>query len=307
MIEFSQLASLPAPRRLVLALGVFDAVHLGHREILAATVKLAREKAATPAAVTFYPHPREVIGGAAPELLLPPEIRERELRCAGAELVGAIRFDAEFARMPPEIFVARLIDEADFELAGVVVGSRWRFGRHGDGSAELLARELSRRGIDFIPCPEKTRGGVIISASAIRQSIREGDLSGAREMLGRRVALYGKVVHGFAQAGGILHTPTANLELSAGVLPPRGVYSGRVRIDGQLFPAAVNIGVAPSFGRRPERIEVHVLDFSGDLYDKTLELELDRQLRAERKFSDLTKLKAQIDADLASVRADFVE
>lgn len=300
MIDFSPADH--STRRLVLALGVFDAVHLGHREILAAAVKLAREKSAHPAAITFYPHPKAITGGEAPELLLPPAVRERELRRAGAELVGVIRFDAQLAQLAPEEFIARLTEDPTFESAGVVVGSRWRFGRHGNGSAELLGSELARRGIAFCPCPEKTWRGVVISASAIRQAIREGNLSQAQEMLGRRVALYGQVIHGYAEAGVLLETPTANLELTGGVVPPRGVYAGIVHLDSATFPAAVNIGVAPTFGRRPERIEVHVLDFTGDLYGRQLEVELVKKLRPERKFADFSQLKKQIVADLAQVR-----
>lgn len=283
----------------VLGLGVFDGVHKGHRKIIRELVEMGKRTGAVPVAVTFIPHPREILGAPPPlpHLLLPPEERFRRLREAGAEAVGIIDFSRRLADTAPEDFVDKLL-AIDPPVCGVCVGSKWRFGRGGKGDTAFLTREFQRRGIAFTAVPELQINGNVISSSGIRECIAAGDLAGAAAMLGAAPCLYGEVVPGCGVAGAKLHAPTANLRIEYGVLPPDGVYAGSVEIGGKLFAAVTNIGFSPTFGGTAERrVECHLVGFSGDLYRRRIAVELTARLRDERKFDSAEELAEQIAAD----------
>ena len=304
LIKFKE--TLPADRPLVLGLGVFDGVHLGHKRIIAELCDMARRCQAVPAAVTFYPHPRSVLCPAdPPRMLLPLEERCRLLRAEGAVLTGVIPFTPEFASVSAEDFLEYLKNSGMFKLAGICVGSRWRFGYRGAGDKMLLKRFAEKNQIEFTPCQELVFNGETVSSSAIRRSTAAGYLDHARAMLGRPVRIFGKVRHGNKVAGSVLEAPTANIDVEYGVLPPDGVYSGRLKIGGVMYPAAVNIGFSPTFQVNQRRVEAHVLDFSSSLYGEELELELLHFLRGEKNFSSPAELMQQIKSDIARVRDDF--
>ena len=304
LIKFKE--TLPVDRPLVLGLGVFDGVHLGHKKIMAELCDMAQRCQAIPAAVTFYPHPRAVLcPDDPPQLLLPLEERLRLLREAGAELTGVIDFTQEFAGVEAEVFLNHLLNDSGFRLAGICVGSRWRFGRGGLGDRELISRFAAEKGIGFSPCQELVINGETVSSSAVRRSTAAGYLEHARGMLGRAVRVFGKVQYGNQVAGSVLSAPTANLDITCGVLPPDGVYSGIVKAGNVWYPAAVNIGFSPTFQVNRRRVEAHLLDFSGSLYGEELELELLSFLRKEQNFSSPEELMAQIKLDIVRVRKDF--
>ena len=304
LIKFDEMLS--GSETLVLGLGVFDGVHLGHCRIMAELSSMAQRCHAIPAAVTFYPHPRAVLcPDDPPQMLLPLSERCRLLRAAGARLTGVIDFTQEFADVEAEEFLNRLFSAAGFRLAGICVGSRWRFGRGGAGDKELLRRFAAGKQIEFSPCQELVIKGETVSSSAVRRSTAAGYLDHARAMLGRPVRVFGKVRHGNRIAGSVLSAPTANIDVTCGVLPPDGVYSGRINIGGSWYPAAVNIGFSPTFQVNVRRVEAHVLDFSGSLYGEELELELLHFLRREQSFSSPEELMKQIRKDICRVRNDF--
>ena len=297
---------LPSDRPLVLGLGVFDGVHLGHRKIITELCAMAERCQAVPAAVTFDPHPRAVLCPSdPPQMLLPLEERRRLLRDAGAALTGVIPFSSEFGSVSAEAFLDHLFHSGRFRLAGICVGSRWRFGCRGAGNRELIKDFAAVNNIEFVPCQELVINGETVSSSAIRRSTAAGYLEHARSMLGRPVRIFGHVQHGNKVAGSVLSAPTANIEVEYGVLPPDGVYSGRVNINGVRYPAAVNIGFSPTFQVNRRRVEAHVLDFSGSLYGMELELELLDFLREEKSFSSPEELMQQIKQDIARIRTDF--
>lgn len=292
-------------RRAVFGIGVFDGVHRGHRKLLDEVVRLAKETDALPAAVTFAPHPRQVLNPGNPvRLLLPPGERINLLRHAGMASVSVIPFTRALAALPPMEFLEML---ADFpgELCGICVGANWRFGAGASGGIAELEKFAAVRKIRFCPVPELVLGARTVSSTEIRRAVASGRLNDAREMLGRPYRLTGTVVHGYRDATGDLDCPTANLLPDEGILPPDGVYAGRAFApDGQSYPAAVNLGFSPTY-RRPDgerRLELHLLDFQGDLYGKTLGLEFIRCLRPERTFPDTGALKRQIQTDLADIR-----
>ena len=298
MIDFD----LPSGRKdapVVLGLGVFDGVHRGHRKIISELVAMGRRCGAVPVAVTFMPHPRNVLcAPPLPRLLMPPEERFRRLREAGARGIGIIEFTRELADTPPAEFVSRLLEQHP-PIHGVCVGSRWRFGRGGAGDTDFLAGELAKRNVAFSAVPELQMNDIIVSSSAIREAVAVGNIAGASEMLGAPPCLYGEVEQGFGIAAMTLHVPTANIRVDFGILPPDGVYAGRTTLDGKRFAAVVNIGFSPTFGGTAERrVECHVIGFSGDLYRKRIAVELAAKLRDERKFDSADDLAGQIRRDL---------
>ena len=293
--------------KLVIAFGVFDGVHPGHRLIVAETCSLARERGAVGAAVTFVPHPRAVVGkpGDAPQLLISTAERLERLRACGAAVTGIIDFTPAFGALEPEVFLAGLLRRRDFSLAGICVGEDWRFGRQGRGDAALLREFCAANDLGFKAVKRLRHGTKDISSSAVRALIRQGELDEARGMLGSAPRLTGTVKPGFHIAGSVLDAPTANLELEYGVLPPDGVYAGSAEVGGRRFPAVMNIGFAPTYAVNERRIEIHLQGFSGDLYGASLTVELLGFLRPERKFDSPGALKKQIVLDISGANAIF--
>ena len=262
------------------------------------------------AAMTFDPHPRAVLcPDEPPVLLVPLKERVRLLREAGAELVWVQPFTPEFARLEPEQFLERLFACPDIELAGICVGEKWRFGRGGRGGRETLAAYAESHRLEFRACPELELNNETVSSSAIRRAISAGKLEQAAAMLGRPYRLIGTVERGYHAASDRLDCPTANLALSAGVLPPDGVYAAAAYRNGVPYAAVVNIGFAPTFGweQAKRRVEVHLLDFHGNLYGSELGVEFLHYLREERTFSDPEALKRQIDGDILQIRDFFAK
>lgn len=309
MKAFFESAGL-AGKRVVLGIGVFDGVHLGHRKLLAELTAMAERNDAVPVAMTFDPHPRAVLCPAnPPRLLVSMPERCRLLREAGARIVATIRFSPEFAQLPPVEFLDRLL-ELPAEVRGICVGSNWKFGAHAAGDSELLTEYCRSHALDFVGVPELYCHGEPVSSSAIRRAIAAGKLDLAAELLGRRYTLSGIVEAGYHVAGTELKVPTANLRMSAGVFPPDGVYAVRATPGGsdRAYPAVVNIGFSPTFGWSDgRRIEVHLLGFSGNLYGQELTVEPLRYLRPERTFAGAEELRRQIEQDISAIHALFKE
>ncbi len=309
-MEFSTGSPAAEPGRFVFGIGVFDGVHRGHRRIIDAAVKHAAERDALPAALTFDPHPRAVLSpGEPPVLLQPLAERIRLLREAGAERVWIVRFTRKLSMLEPEEFLRKLISVPGWETAGIAVGEKWRFGHGGRGDTALLKKFCTERGMQLDAVPELCIGERIVSSSAIRQAVAAGRLAEAAHLLGRPFLLTGSVECGHQAAGTKLACPTANLQFTAGVLPPDGVYAARALLGNEAHPAVVNIGFSPTFGweNSRRRVEVHLLDFNGNLYGAQLGVEFLRYLREERTFADPAGLKRQIGQDLAQVREYYRE
>ncbi len=304
MISFDGAFPSETVPRLTLAVGVFDGVHLGHRQILRTTCEVAHSNGSIACAVTFDPHPRSVFGYP-PELLVPFKERKRRLRACGAEIIGTINFSKEVAALEPQDFLLALTNDDRFELAGICVGEHWHFGKNGKGDKLLLQEFSEKYHFDFRAVPELFDGGEIISSSSIRKLFSAGDLERGAAMLGSPCQLCGKVVKGFGVAGSKLDAPTANLDVECGIVPPDGVYAGRVEIDGKACPAAVNIGVAPTFNVGVRRVEIHLLDWQGNIYGREITLELIKYIRPEQKFSSADLLKERIALDIAEIRSSF--
>ena len=268
----------------VAAIGSFDGVHRGHRQVL----ETARAAGAPVTVVTFWPHPRLVLGNRV-ELLSTLERRIELLDEAGVDQVLVVDFTPELAAREPAEFADSVLRQIGATV--IVVGESFRFGRAAAGDPALL-REL---GFDVREVP--TLEGV--SSTSIRNLLRAGDIVGAARLLGRPPELEGTVVLG-DQRGGTLGYPTANLSVPAELLVPAyGIYAGFAL----GHRAAMSIGVNPHYGGDERRIEPHLLDFEGDLYGQRLVVELWRRLRDERAFASEDELVAQITRDVEETRA----
>jgi riboflavin kinase / FMN adenylyltransferase len=268
----------------VAAIGSFDGVHRGHRRVL----ETAGAAGAPVTVVTFWPHPRLVLGNRV-ELLSTLERRLELLEEASVDEVLVVEFTPELAAREPAEFAESLLRQIGAKV--IVVGENFRFGRAAAGDPALL----QRLGFDVRTVP--TLDGV--SSTNIRSLLRDGDVVGAARLLGRPPELEGTVVLG-DQRGGTLGYPTANLSVPGELLVPAyGIYAGSA-LDHR---AAISIGVNPHYGGDERRIEPHLLDFEGDLYGRRLIVELWRRLREERAFSSEDELVAQITRDVEETRA----
>lgn len=302
-------ASFPrAPNGSVVSIGVFDGVHLGHQAILARNVGDARRRSARATVVTFRDHPKQLLLGRAPRTLTSLDHRIELFRRAGVEHTVALTFDDELrAIAAPDFvrdFLVGILDARKF-----VLGFDSKFGKDRAGTPELLVE----MGLDVEVVPQVLVGGRAVSSTAIREAVELGDLAGAARMLGRPVAVYGEVVPG-DHLGARLGFPTANLDLHHELHPPVGVWACRARrirpaADGEVepaLPAVANIGHRPTVTQertdRP-RVEVHLLDFEGDLYGEFIELEFVTFLRGEQRFPSKEALSDQIRRDVESARA----
>lgn len=292
----------------VVSIGVFDGVHLGHQAILERNVSEARRLGARSTVVTFRDHPKRVLLGRAPRTLTSLEHRLELFRRAGIDHTVALTFDEELRSIPAAEFVRDFLIER-LDARKFVLGFDSKFGRDRAGTPELLMR----MGLDVEVVGQVLIGERAVSSTAIREAVELGDLAGAARMLGRPVAVYGEVVAG-DHLGRQLGFPTANLDLHHELRPPNGVWACRARrvryapdrIVERAVDAVANIGKRPTVtGAEPAatRVEVHLLDFDGDLYGQYIELEFAAFLREEQRFPSLDALKAQIALDVTRARA----
>ena len=297
--ELEELPALGEP--LHLALGVFDGLHLGHQAVVARAVAAAQNDGGLAGVLTFDPHPIRVIAPSkAPSSLL-ETLDHKACICAslGVQLIVPLHFDAAMAQMQAGDFITRLCAAP---VRTIAVGEDWRFGHRRAGDVAMLVEAAGRHGFRLEAVPPVMFDGDRISSTRIRQAIHDGNLDEAQRMLGRRYSVIGPVVAG-AKLGRQLGFPTANVHTGNLQLPPDGVWAVHaIDSTGHSWPAAANLGTRPTVDGSKRVLEVHLLDFSGDLYDSPLEVVFETQLRKERKFDGLESLGAQICADVQAAR-----
>jgi riboflavin kinase/FMN adenylyltransferase len=289
----------------VVAIGVFDGVHLGHQRILGRAVSIARERGARCVVLSFDPHP-DLVLSARFETTAPltpiPERRER-LLALGADELEVLPFTRELASLGPEEFVSRFL-LARHRLVALVVGENFALGRGRSGNVSRLAEIGAARGFDVVPVPLLERDGAPISSTRIRSLLAAGRVLEATRLLGRRYGLAGVVVRGDA-IGRTLGYPTANLRLlEEKTVPADGIYAVWARIAGEREwrAAAMSVGVRPTFGGQVRTLEVHLIDWSGELVGKGLEVEFAEWLRPEQRFESREALIAAMDQDILEAR-----
>jgi riboflavin kinase / FMN adenylyltransferase len=302
--SISELAALPGP--LFLAIGVFDGVHLGHQAVISTSASHAKEAGGTPVVVTFDPHPAKVLRpNDAPHLLTATQHKIALIRDLGVAHLLVLRFDRAFAATAPEEFVQQLVTKSKL-LREICVGHEWSFGKGRAGNLALL-KELGRNdGFNVVGVEAVKVNGEVVSSTAIRKAVADGNLVKATQMLGREYTILGTVIAG-EKLGRRLGFPTANLSAHSEQFPPNGVYVAEARLAGSLHRGVANLGYRPTVAAgKPERLlELHLFDLEREIYGEEMEVRFLRYLRPEQKFEDLEALKAQIARDVEEARESF--
>lgn len=294
-----------ADRERIVAIGMFDGVHAGHRATIRRALELAADRGLTSAVLTFDRHPLSVVAPAhAPHLLTPLEERIRLIAELGPDELILLPFDADLAAMSPAAFCHDLL-AGRLHARVVVVGENFNFGAGGAGDAPALRACGLTHGYETEIVRLVTEHGETISSTRIRALLRAGEVEEVREILGRPPSVCGRVGRGDGR-GVALGVPTANLVLPAHTIRPGcGVYVARAVVDGTVYRAAVNIGLNPTFRAdnepaAPVSIEAHLLGFHGDLYGHELRLEFLHRIRGERRFASIDDLLAAMRGDIAA-------
>ncbi|MDD2679812.1 MAG: riboflavin biosynthesis protein RibF [Candidatus Omnitrophica bacterium] len=280
----------------VVALGVFDGVHRGHRRILQAAAHKAYALGGTSVVLTFWPHPQKQ------ESLYSLEHRLRLIAELGIDICIVINFTRHFSGMPAKSFIKDILADK-IGAKYVYVGKNFRFGANAQGGFILLKKMggdygFKAQGIKIIKVK-----GLAISSTLIRGLIRKGDIRGAEKLLGRPVSILGTVIKGTA-VGRILGFPTANINPHHEVIPAAGIYAVRIIFNGNKLKGACYIGKRPTLETKNRRVhvEVHIFNFKKNIYGKYLELQFVQRIRPDRKFSSLALLTAQIKKDILICR-----
>jgi riboflavin kinase/FMN adenylyltransferase len=299
--SISELSELSGP--LFLAIGVFDGVHLGHQAVISTSARHARAAQGTPVVLTFDPHPAKVLRpDDAPHLLTATQHKIALIRDLGVVHLLVLQFNREFAATAPEEFVRQLVEHSH-PLREICVGHEWSFGKGRAGNLALLKKLGTACDFDVVGVPAVTLNGEVVSSTAIRRAVAEGDLIKATQMLGREYTILGTVKAG-EKLGRKLGFPTANLSAHSEQFPPNGVYVAEARLAGALYRGVANLGFRPTVSTgKPERLlELHLFDLSKDIYGEEVEVRFLRYLRPEQKFENVEALAAQIARDVAEAR-----
>lgn len=299
--SISELKIIAAP--LVIAVGVFDGVHLGHQALIRRALENAQCGGALCIILTFDPHPAQLLHPtSAPRLLTSTTHKIRLIQQLGAEHILLLSFNAELAALPAAEFIHLLSSHAP-SLREICVGYNWAFGRRREGNTLLLRQLSTKFGFRVTEIDAVKIDGGAISSTRIRDCIRSGDLHSAAKFLGRKYTVFGTVVRGEGR-GHSMGFPTANLAVHNELFPPDGVYAVYTKIDGIVFPGVTNIGTRPTFSLPSQQtLEVHLLDYSGSLYGKDIEVCFEAYLRKEHKFPNPQLLRTQIEKDANLARA----
>jgi riboflavin kinase/FMN adenylyltransferase len=292
-------------RGAVVALGNFDGVHLGHREVVARAGAIARDQGRSLGVVTFEPHPRSLFRPDDPPFRLTPlRPKAHALEALGVDLLYVLHFDQALSRKSAADFVSQIL-VGDLGIAHAVAGWDFVFGHKRGGDMKLLRDEGARHGFGVEEVHPIQGGGAVVSSTRVRELLQAGDARGAAALLGRPWEVDGHVLHGDAR-GRELGWPTANLELGEYLRPGYGIYAIRAAID-EPQPVwrdgVANLGVRPMWRTEQPLVEAHLFDFSGDLYGRVLRVQLVERLREEAKFNDIETLKAQIAQDAVNARS----
>ena len=305
----------------VLAMGCFDGVHIGHQKVISTAVEQAEARGGEAWVFTFSPHPAKILSpDNAPQLISVETCRLRQFEALGVHGAIVIPFDQTFAHTEPEQFLSGLWKKMP-TLSGIVCGTDWSFGYQARGKFQALEKLCGEHGITATAIPPVIFNGERVSSTHIRQAVRDGDIPLAEQMLGRPFCIFGTVIKGRGVGRG-LGFPTANVEPENELIPAPGVYAAQTRIQktedsglrtekdssvigspfSVLHPSAVFIGERKTFDNADPVIEVYLLDFDGDLYGQPIEICLVQKIRPVEKFPSKEALVVQIKKDIAQIR-----
>jgi riboflavin kinase/FMN adenylyltransferase len=294
------LALFQAEKNMAVSIGNFDGVHLGHAEIVKRVVKIAADRGFESGLVTFDPHPMKFFG-AGIKLLQTTQMKLREFERLGVDKVFLLPFNKEMAGIDPSVFVTEFLLKK-MRASFVVVGYDYRFGRNRRGSYDFLKTISERQGFTALHVPKVVVDGITVSSTNIRNYLEDAKPQLAAKLLGRNYTLAGEVVRGDGLASR-MGFPTANIKVQNELIPANGIYSGRVHVDGEVYGGAVYIGGRPTVDNAlNKRVEVHLFDFSKNLYGAEIEVEIIDYVRSDKKFSSVEELVAQIDEDCKKIK-----
>ncbi len=301
------LTHLPALRRAVITIGTFDGVHSGHRHIIEQLQETAAACDGETVIITFDPHPREVLQPGGPPVMLLTTLDEKiELLARhGIDHVVIVPFTKEFSELSARAYLEEFLIEK-FNPHTIIIGYDHRFGHNREGGLELLEAEQNRYGFQLVEIPQQVVHDLAVSSTKIRKSLQDGNIQLANELLGYPYFLEGKVVHG-DKMGRQLGYPTANIELPdhRKLIPAQGIYAIKVHLEKQSSPlnGVMSIGTRPTFNGVDLRLEAHIFDFSQEIYDKSLRVEMISYIRANLKFDNIQDLIVQMDKDSLAAKS----
>jgi riboflavin kinase/FMN adenylyltransferase len=297
MLADEELRQISPERDSVLTIGVFDGVHLGHRHLISETKRAAEAIHALSGVVTFRRHPIELLDSKATlPYLTGLEEKLRLIRQQGVDFAVALTFDENLASLSAEEFVLKI--QKALRMRGLVVGPDFALGRNREGNVQRLESLGKKLGFFVVVVPPLFVDGELVSSTAIRRALSEGDMLKVVRLTGRPYLIKGKVVSGTGQ-GRKMGFPTANLEIEPGwAIPKDGVYATMMHINGDIKQSMTNIGLRPTVEGKNRTIETYVLDYEGDLYGREVSVDIVDMLREEKKFPSIDALKKQIARDV---------
>lgn len=288
----------------VLTIGNFDGVHMGHRAVLSRLKEKADQLGLPACVMLFEPQPLELFADSrAPARLTRLREKAEALRSIGIDRLLCVRFNHAFAEQSATTFIEALL-VGKLGVRYLVVGDDFRFGKGREGDFRLLEQAGRRLGFEVISTHSFNLSRQRVSSTLVREALSAGRLAEVEMMLGRPYSISGRVAHG-DKLGRTIGFPTANLALKRRVAPVSGVYAVEVLCSGKTFPGVANVGQRPTLNGKEARLEVHLFDFSGDLYGQQIKVLLRHKLREEQKFDSFAALRAQIEHDAATARAWF--
>ncbi|MGS4346113.1 bifunctional riboflavin kinase/FAD synthetase [Myroides odoratus] len=303
---FSSIGEFKTDKKVVATLGTFDGVHLGHQMIIKKLVDAAKELEAESLVLTFFPHPRMVLKqDHGIRLLNTLEEKQELLANLGLDNLVVQKFDLDFANLTAEEFVKQVLVET-FNISKIIIGYDHRFGKNRTADIHDLKRFGAFYGFEVEEISAQEIDHVSISSTKIRTALEAGNIALANEFLGHTYHFSGEVIHG-KKLGRTLGFPTANFQITESykMIPQNGIYVVESDIEGKPVKGMMSIGINPTFENHPHTIEVNFLDWSGDLYNKTLKVRILDRIRDEQKFNSLEELVNRLKEDELATRAYF--
>ncbi|MCZ6791951.1 MAG: bifunctional riboflavin kinase/FAD synthetase [Candidatus Dadabacteria bacterium] len=280
-------------------IGNFDGVHVGHKKIIAAVKEEAKQKGLSSCVITFHPHPQKVLQNIDIPLLVPIRERLKLLEKEGVDVVACYTFTKDIAKIPAKDFVTDILI-GKLNLKHLIVGPGFSFGRKREGNLDLLDKMGKEYDFDTEVVETALIDGEIVSSTAIRNLVREGNMTKAGKFLGYNFYIEGQVKEG-ERRGRQIGVPTANLDTDWDILPKVGVYATLAHVDGIVLNSITNVGYRPTFGNNELVIETHIFNFNEDIYKKRIEVEFVDRVRDEQKFNGPQALVEQIKKDVDRV------
>ena len=306
MKVFDHLDNIKEPfKRAVITIGNFDGVHIGHQALFHEVIEKAASIDGTSVAMTFEPHPMRVLRqNNHPPLITLYEQKAELIEHTGIDVLICVPFTLEFAALSAERFIKNLLVQK-IGMQAIVVGEDYSFGKNREGNIEMLRSYAQQYGFEVIVAGWVRSARAMqdrISSTRIRELITDGLMEQAEKMLGRNYQIRGRVVTGRDRGGKVLGIPTANINLNDELCPKTGIYAVTVEFNGEKYKGVANIGYSPTFEDHQFTVEVHILDFSDNIYGKKIRVNFVKRIRDEKKFSSISDLIDQIKLDIVAGR-----